>query len=85
MSSLLDIELDYFAILDNPVARLNKILNWGSKPAYKGIGYIIHLSSDPLQTSKRLESQSIQLDKNKKYRWSSFAIKPGHSFTIEQS
>ena len=28
--------------------------------AYKDIGYIIHLSSDPLQTTKRLNSQGLQ-------------------------
>jgi hypothetical protein len=28
--------------------------------AYEGIGYIIHLSSDPLHTTKRLKSQYLQ-------------------------
>ena len=36
--------------------------------AYEGIGYIIHLSSDPLQTSKRFEFQSIKMD-TKKCLW----------------
>ncbi|MDR4505233.1 MAG: hypothetical protein MRK01_10645 [Candidatus Scalindua sp.] len=31
----------------------------------EGIGYIIHLSSDPLQTLKRLESKSIKMDTKK--------------------
>ena len=32
MSSILDIDLDYFAILDNPVKRLNDLLNWSNRP-----------------------------------------------------
>ncbi len=32
---------------------------------YDGIGYVVHLSSDPLQTHKRLESLSIKSDYKK--------------------
>lgn len=32
MSSILDIDLDYFAILDNPVKRLKDLLEWGNQP-----------------------------------------------------
>jgi len=32
LSSILDIDLDYFAILDNPINRLNDLLNWGNRP-----------------------------------------------------
>lgn len=32
--------------------------------SYEGIGYIIHLSSDPLHTTKRLKSQCLQQEAN---------------------
>jgi hypothetical protein len=32
LSSILDIDLDYFVFLDNPVERLDSLLRWGARP-----------------------------------------------------
>ena len=32
MSSILDIDLDYFAVLDNPVKRLSDLMEWANQP-----------------------------------------------------
>jgi hypothetical protein len=55
LSSLLDIDLDYFAILDNPVVRLNKILNWGNKP----VSFIIEKHNQVIGKWKRYIKKGI--------------------------
>jgi len=32
MSSILDVDLDYFAVLDNPVKRLSDLMEWANQP-----------------------------------------------------
>jgi hypothetical protein len=32
MSSILDIDLDYFAVIERPLDRLQELLYWGDRP-----------------------------------------------------
>ena len=38
MTSILDIDLDYFNLVDRPVQRLERLLKWASRP----VSYIVH-------------------------------------------
>ncbi len=39
MTSILDIDLDYFSLLDDPLDRLNELLDWANRPVDKVVDH----------------------------------------------
>ena len=50
MTSILDIDLDYFNLFDDPLDRLNELLDWANRPVDK----VVDIITNPLSIGNRL-------------------------------